>query len=72
MAIHYEIGDAASKDFFAKLSNESSLLTTVSDITLVPFGRSTYTSAKNCRNNADCAQYKDHVSLVFKYCARSQ
>lgn len=45
VTIHYEIGHAASKDFFDNLVNETAVVNAIADITLVPFGRSTFVIA---------------------------
>lgn len=42
VTIHYEVGDADSKNFFADLVSKRSVLSAIADITLVPFGRSTF------------------------------
>lgn len=60
--IHYEVGVASSKDFFDNLASQP--VTSVADVTFVPFGRSNYTGTdKKCVNNEDCTQYLEHVSF---------
>lgn len=61
VAIHYEVGDASSKNFFSSLLNGT--ITSVADITLIPFGRSTYSPTMNCVNDVNCTQYVQHVSF---------
>lgn len=61
VTIHYEVGDASALSFFSNLITDK--VTSVADVTLIPFGRSTYNSTKNCINNVDCTQYVQHVSF---------